>query len=69
MARISAGPMKDKIIGYLKETLAEMRKVVWPDQRYVTVATIIILVLVCLTGIFVMTIDFGLGKLFTALTK
>jgi preprotein translocase SecE subunit len=59
--------MKDRIIGYLKETLAEMRKVVWPDQRYVTVATIIILVLVALTGVFVLTIDFGLGKIFTAL--
>jgi preprotein translocase SecE subunit len=59
--------MKDKIIGYFKETLAEMRKVVWPDQRYVTVATIIILVLVFITGVFVLTIDFGLGKIFTAL--
>lgn len=59
--------MKDKIIGYFKETLAEMRKVVWPDQRYVTVATIIILVLVFITGVFVMAIDFGLGKIFTAL--
>jgi len=59
--------MKDKIIGYLKETVAEMRKVVWPDRRYVTVATIIILVLVFITGVFVLTIDFGLGKVFTAL--
>lgn len=69
MARILAGQMKDKIIGYFKETLAEMRKVVWPDQRYVTVATIIILVLVFITGVFVMAIDFGLGKIFTALTN
>ena len=59
--------MKDKIVNYLKETLAEMRKVVWPDQRYVTVATIIILVLVFITGVFVLTIDFGLGKIFAAL--
>jgi len=61
--------MKDKIVGYLKETLAEMRKVVWPDQRYVTVATIIILVLVFITGVFVLTIDFGLGKIFHALLR
>ena len=59
--------MKDKIVGYFNETLAEMKKVVWPDQRYVTVATIIILVLVFITGVFVLTIDFGLGKIFTAL--
>lgn len=61
--------MKDKIISYLKETLAEMRKVVWPDQRYVMVATTIILVLVFATGVFLMVVDWGLAKVFTALTK
>ncbi|MDD5594308.1 MAG: preprotein translocase subunit SecE [Candidatus Margulisbacteria bacterium] len=61
--------MKDKIINYLKETLAEMRKVVWPDQRYVTVATIIILVLVFITGAFVMIVDFGLAEIFKVLLK
>lgn len=61
--------MKDKIINYLKETLAEMRKVVWPDQRYVTVATIIILVLVFITGAFVMIVDFGLAEVFKVLLK
>ncbi len=61
--------MKDKIVGYFKETLAEMRKVVWPDRRYVMVATIIILVLVSITGAFVMLVDWGLAKVFTALIK
>ncbi|MBN3032738.1 MAG: preprotein translocase subunit SecE [Candidatus Saganbacteria bacterium] len=59
--------MKEKVLGYFKETLAEMRKVVWPDQRYVSVATTIILALVFLTGVFVMAVDFGLGKFFSAL--
>ena len=59
--------MKDKILNYLRETLAEMRKVVWPDQRYVMVATTIILVLVVITGLFVLTVDFGLGKIFGVL--
>jgi len=61
--------MKDKIIGYIKETLAEMRKVVWPDQRYVTVATVIILVLVVITSAFVMLVDYGLAKVFAVLIK
>jgi len=61
--------MKDKIIGYFKETLAEMRKVVWPDQRYVTVASVIILILVFITGAFVMLVDWGLAKVFAALVK
>lgn len=61
--------MKDKILGYIKETLAEMRKVVWPDRRYVAVATVIILVIVIATALFVMIIDYGLAALFKALLK
>ncbi len=61
--------MKNKIQTYLKETLAEMKKVVWPDRRYISVATMIILVLVFLTGVFVMIVDFGLTELFKVLLK
>ncbi|MFA5113571.1 MAG: preprotein translocase subunit SecE [Candidatus Margulisiibacteriota bacterium] len=61
--------MKDKILGYIKETLAEMRKVVWPDRRYVAVATVIILVIVIATSLFVMIVDYGLAALFKALLK
>ena len=61
--------MKDKILGYLKETLSEMKKVVWPDRRYVSVATLIILVLVVLTGLFLMVTDYGLTVIFKALLK
>ena len=61
--------MKNKIQAYLKETQAEMKKVVWPDRRYISVATVIILVLVFLTGIFVMIVDFGLTELFKTLLR
>lgn len=72
--RVGAGPpdrqgvvagcfMKSKIKDYLKETYAEIKKVVWPDRRYVAVATLIILVLVFLTGFFVMLSDFGLAEI------
>ena len=54
---------------YLKETLVEMKKVAWPDRRYVTVATLIILVLVFLTGVFVTVVDFGLAKIFGVLMR
>jgi preprotein translocase subunit SecE len=59
--------MKDKlnlIIKFLKETRAETKKVVWPDRRYVAVATLIILVLVAITGVYVMTVDFIFSKIF-----
>ena len=64
--------IKDKIgflVKFVKETRAETKKVVWPDRRYVTVATIIVLVLVILTGLYVMLVDFGFAKIFGALFK
>jgi preprotein translocase subunit SecE len=64
--------MKDKlnpIVRFLKETRAETKKVVWPDRRYVAVATLIILVLVVITGIYVMTVDFVFSKIFGLLFR
>jgi preprotein translocase SecE subunit len=61
--------MKNKIQTYLKETQGEMKKVVWPDRRYVTVATVIILVLVSITGIFVIFVDYAFAGFFRVLLK
>jgi len=46
-----------------------MKKVVWPDRRYVTVATIIIVVLVVLTGLFVMLVDYAYAAVFKVLLR
>jgi preprotein translocase SecE subunit len=61
--------MKEKIQTYLQETLAEMKKVAWPDRRYVTAATLIILVLVVLTVVFVMFVDYAFAGIFKVLLK
>ncbi len=64
--------MKDKfalLIKFFKETRAETKKVVWPDRRYITVATIIILVLVIVTGLYVMLVDYAYVKIFAFLIK
>ena len=64
--------MKEKfgiVTKFLKETRAETRKVVWPDRRYVTVATIVILILVIITGLYVMLIDYGFGRIFGFLMR
>ena len=64
--------MKEKINwikNYFKETRSEMKKVVWPDRRYVTVASIIILILVFLSGLYVMLVDFAFAKIFGVLIK
>jgi len=61
--------MKNKILGYFKETLAEMRKVTWPDRRYVSVATVIVLVLVIISSLFTMLVDWGLARIFAVVLR
>jgi preprotein translocase subunit SecE len=64
--------MKDavaKIVKFVKETRAETKKVVWPNRRYVAVATAIILVLVIITGLYVMFVDFVFVRIFGFLMK
>ncbi|MBN2057513.1 MAG: preprotein translocase subunit SecE [Candidatus Saganbacteria bacterium] len=58
-----------QIVRYLKETRAETKKVVWPDRRYVMVATVIILVLVTITGLYVTVVDFAFSRIFGLLLK
>lgn len=58
-----------KIKDYLKETQAEMKKVVWPNRRYVTAAALIVLSIVVILGVLVMSMDFALGKIFGVLLK
>ena len=61
--------MKDRLLNFLRETLAEMKKVVWPDRRYVLVATSIVLVLVILTMFFLMFVDWGFSEIFKVLLR
>jgi preprotein translocase subunit SecE len=58
-----------KIVKFVKETRAETKKVVWPNRRYVAVATMIILVLVVITGIYVMMVDFAFTRIFGFLMR
>jgi len=59
----------EAVTKFIKETRAETKKVVWPDKRYVFVATIVILFLVFMTGIYVMLVDLGFSKIFGFLMR
>jgi preprotein translocase subunit SecE len=64
--------MKEKfgqIAQYLKETRGETKKVIWPNRRYVMVATIIIIALSIITGLYVMVVDLVFMKIFGVLLK
>jgi len=61
--------LKQKILNYLKETRAEMKKVAWPENRYVTMATLIILAIVVAVAALILVMDWSLGKMILFLTK
>jgi len=44
-----------------------MKKVAWPDRQYVTAATGIIIVIVLMTGFFILLVDYVLGAIFKIL--
>jgi len=52
------------IVRYFREMIAELRKVNWPTRRQATQLTIIVLVVVVLTSIFLGSMDFIFARLF-----
>jgi preprotein translocase subunit SecE len=58
-----------KAATFIKEARVEARKVVWPDRRYTTVATFIVLMIVLLSAFFVWFVDLGFASLFLYLIK
>ena len=58
----------DAIKKYLKETEVEAKKVVWPDRKYVTAATVIILIIVVLSAVFLTAVDISFVHIFKFLT-
>ena len=61
--------MLNKAIQFIKETRAETKKVVWPNRKYVTAATVIILLVVVITVIYVSFVDLALSNILGALIK
>ena len=54
---IKLGEVFEKIKQYLREVMQEAKKVSWPDQRYVTMATTIILIIVAIVSVFIWGVD------------
>lgn len=56
--------VQDAVTNYIKETWLESKKVIWPSQKYVTTATIIVLVIVFIVAAFVLCTDWMLARVF-----
>ncbi|MGH3838303.1 MAG: preprotein translocase subunit SecE [Pseudonocardiaceae bacterium] len=51
-----------RLIRFLREVVAELRKVIWPTRRELVVYTAVVLVFVSFMVAFVALLDMGLGR-------
>ncbi|MDD2232209.1 MAG: preprotein translocase subunit SecE [Sphaerochaetaceae bacterium] len=51
-----------KIIRYFKESVAEMKKVVWPSRQYIGKSTVVVIVSSFVFAVFLGLVDFLLLK-------
>lgn len=54
---------------YFRETKGEFKKIVWPTKEQVRNNTCVVLVVVCLAGVFIFALDTGLGFLLRTLLQ
>ena len=58
-----------KVFKFFVEAKNEAKKVIWPDRKYVVVATAVILFIVILLSLFLMVIDYAFTNLFIILDR
>lgn len=51
------------LVKYFKETIVELKKVVWPTKKQVTVNTVIVILASIIMAFFIAGIDFGFGQI------
>ena len=51
-----------------RETISELRKVVWPTREQTTRLTILVIVVSAFVGVLLGAVDLGFGRLFAFLT-
>ncbi len=52
-------------IGFLRETVSELRKSVWPSKEETARLTVVVIILAALMGFFLGLLDRGFAELFT----
>ena len=50
--------------GFLKQTIGELRRVVWPTREQATRLTILVMVVSAVVGVILGVLDVGFGQLF-----
>ncbi len=55
--------MIKKVVGFIRESREELKKVTWPDREEVTSFTVVVIVSVILVSVFLWFVDTILGTL------
>jgi preprotein translocase subunit SecE len=61
-ATVTKAALPARLIRFLREVVAELRKVIWPSRRELVVYTAVVLVFVSFMVAFVTLLDMGLGR-------
>lgn len=59
----------DFVVKFLKETRVETGKVTWPGKQYIIAATIVVLFIVIIAGLFIAFLDYVLAAVFKVIIK
>lgn len=57
----------DRIVKYLRDTRAELKKVVWPTRKETINNTAVVLVVVAISAVFMLILDLGFGGIINLL--
>ena len=52
-----------KAVQFLKEVRAELKRVTWPARKDMMAGTAVVLLIVCITALYLGIVDLGLSKL------
>ncbi len=52
-----------KVVAFLRDYKSEVKKIVWPNFKFVVKNTFVVLVICAIIGAFIWLLDFGLGEL------
>jgi preprotein translocase SecE subunit len=69
---LSVSVIKDTISlikNFLRETRTEGKKVVWPSRQYIIAASVIVILIVFISAVFVLFIDYVFAEIFAHLMR
>lgn len=67
-SRVQARPLIERTLRFLRESRAELKKVVWPSRKELVNYTAVVIVSVIIISSFIGIIDFGLSRVLSLIS-